>query len=243
VTADKQTVFRRPGFVFGWTKENSKGMGMRRVAALGAGLAITLTAFGSFAADQPAATQASAQAPASAAKPAAKPDANPDALNMVPPAGPGVFSSQKKGADGLHLTVTGHKFTSRAEAENYLAWQAAQQTEAQKATWFTFTEARAKTDTVAAPKRDPKGPHFSFHMENWRPMWRYKMKGDTAWKSWSPFSGAAFFADGKDPKTVTDFEVSADITVHKGPMDDLNPLAFEAGPVSDLLINQVSPPQ
>jgi hypothetical protein len=149
---------------------------------------------------------------------------------------------QKKGA-GLQLTVTGHKFTSRAEIENYLAWQAAQQTEAQKGIWFTFTEARVKGDTVAAPKRDPKGPHYSFHMENWRPMWRYKMKGDTAWKSWSPFSGAAFFADGKDPKTVTDFEVSADITVHKGPMDDLNPLAFEAGPVSDLLINQVSPPQ
>src|SRR3569833_27478 len=134
-------------------------MGMRRVAALGAGLAITLTAFGSFAADQPAATQASAQAPASAAKPAA----NPDALNMVPAAGPGVFSAQKKGA-GLQLTVTGHKFTSRAEIENYLAWLAAQQTEAQKGTWFTFTEVHAKGDTVAAPKRDPKGPHFSFHL-------------------------------------------------------------------------------
>ena len=78
---------------------------MRRVAALGfglgAGLAITLTAFGSFAADQPAATQASAQS-ASAAKPAAKPDANPDALNMVPAAGPGVFSAQKKGATGFN---------------------------------------------------------------------------------------------------------------------------------------------
>ncbi len=219
---------------------------MRRVAALGAGLAITLTAFGSFAAEPatpaPASAQSAAPALASAAKPAAKPASNPDALNMVPPAGPGVFAVQKKGAE-LQLTVTGHKFTSRAEIENYLAWQAAQQTEAQKATWFTFTEARAKGDTVPVPKRDPKGPHYSFHMENWRPMWRYKMKGDTAWKSWSPFSGAAFFADGKDPKTVTDFEVSADITVHKGPMDDLNPLAFEAGPVSDLLINQVSPPQ
>ena len=154
MTADKHTV--RPVLVFGRTKENSKGMGMRRVAALGAGLAITLTAFGSFAADQPAATQASASAQASAAKPAAKPDANPDALNMVPPAGPGVFAVQKKGADGLHLTVTGHKFTSRAEVENYLAWQAAQQTEAQKATWFTFTEGRAKGDTVGRPSAIPK---------------------------------------------------------------------------------------
>ena len=199
---------------------------------LGAGFAImvVLTASGAFAAEPANVQQASA----------AKPD--PDALNMVPPAGPGVFSVQKKGA-GLHLSVTGHKFTSRAEIENYLAWRAAEGTEAQKATWFTFTEARAKGDTVPVPKRDPNGKRYSFHMENWRPVWRYKMTGDTAWKSWSPFSGVAFFADGKDPKTVTDFEVSADITPHKGPMDDLNPLGFEAGPVSDLLISQVSPPQ
>ena len=48
---------------------------------------------------------------------------------------------------------------------------------------------------------------------------------------------------GGDPKTVTDFEVSADIVLHKGTMDDANPLAFDASAVSDLLVNQVSPPQ
>jgi hypothetical protein len=37
--------------------------------------------------------------------------------------------------------------------------------------------------------------------------------------------------------------VSADIVLHKGQMDDANPLAFEAGAVSDLLINPVSPPE
>lgn len=213
---------------------------MKRVTALGAGLAITLGLAPALA-QAPAAPPPAAQAtPASAAKASADADS---LVGMVPPAGPGVFSMQKKGANGLHLTVTGHKFTSRAEIENYLAWRAAEETAAQKGTWFTFTEARAKSDTVPAPKRDPNGKHYSFRMENWRPVWRYKMKGDSDWKTWSPFSGAAFFADGKDPKTVTDFEVSADITVHKGPMDDLNPLAFEAGPVSDLLISQVSPPQ
>jgi len=164
-----------------------------------------------------------------------------DLSKMVPPAAPGVFSVQKKGA-GLHLVVTGHKFTSRSDIENYLAWRAAEQTLANKGSWFTFTEARTATDKIGAPKRDPKGKRYAFRMENWRPVWRYKMQGDNAWKTWSPYSGAAFFAEGKDPKTVTDFEVSADITVKNGPMDDLNPLAFEAGPVSDLLISQVSPP-
>jgi hypothetical protein len=78
-------------------------------------------------------------------------------------------------------------------------------------------------------------------MDYWRPVWRYKTSGSPTWKSWSPFAGAAFISD--DPKTITDFEVSADIVLHKGPMDDANPLAFEAGAVSDLLINQVSPPE
>jgi len=42
---------------------------------------------------------------------------------------------------------------------------------------------------------------------------------------------------------MTDFEVSADILLHKGAMNDADPLAFEAGAVSDLLVNQVSPPE
>jgi len=211
---------------------------MSRVAVLATGFVISF-ALASFCG--PVLAQAPAAAPAKA--PAA-PAASSDLLaNMVPAAGPGVFKMEKKGANGLHLTVTGHKFTSRAEIENYLAWRAADETRKAKGAWFTFTEARARGDTVAVPKRDANGKRYSFRMENWRPVWRYKMTGDTAWKTWSPFTGVAFFADGKDPKTVTDFEVSADITVQNGPMDDLNPLAFEAGPVSDLLISQVSPPQ
>jgi hypothetical protein len=165
-----------------------------------------------------------------------------ETLPMVPPAGPGVYSQQKKGAAGFRLVVTGHKFTSRDEVEKYLAYRAAELTMAQKANWFTLTETRVKTDTAEVPKRDQGGKRYSFRMEYWRPVWRYKLAGDTAWKNWSPFSGAAFFADGVDPKTIAAFEVSADITLRSGPMDDANPLAYEAGAVSDLLVNQVSPP-
>ena len=78
-------------------------------------------------------------------------------------------------------------------------------------------------------------------MKYFRPVWRYKVNESAAWTRWSPFSGAAFIS--ADPKTVTDFEVSAEIVVHKGPMDDADPLAFEARAVSDLLVNQVSPPK
>ena len=180
-----------------------------------------------------------AEAPAPA-KPAAT-AAPADTLPMVPPAKPGVFTATKKGATGYHLVVVGHKFSTRSDIEKYLAWRAAELTMEQKSNWFTFVESRTKTDTAPVPKRDPAGLRYSFRMDYWRPVWRYKTSGNPAWQSWSPFAGAAF--PTVDPKTITDFEVSADIVLRQGQMDDANPLAFEAGAVSDLLINQVSPPE
>jgi len=205
---------------------------MKRQAGIILGSMTLLTAFGQALA---------ADAPAPATPPQAPPAQVSDNQPMVPPAAAGVFSVQKKG-NRLHLVVTGHKFTTRADIEKYLAYRAAELTLEQKGTWFTFVEARAKGDSVPVPKRDPSGPRYSFRMEYWRPVWRYKTTGNAAWMNWSPFSGAAFFADGKDPKTISDFEISADIVVHKGQMYDTQPLGYEAGAVSDLLINQVSPP-
>jgi hypothetical protein len=42
---------------------------------------------------------------------------------------------------------------------------------------------------------------------------------------------------------VTAYEVSADIVLHKGMVAATNPLAFDAGALSDFLVNQVAPPQ
>jgi hypothetical protein len=156
-----------------------------------------------------------------------------------PPA-PGVFAARKAGA-ALHLTVTGHAFTSRGALENYLAYRAAERTLAGKMQWFTFTEHRAKGDTVPAPKGDPAGPRFSFRMDYFRPLWRFKLAGAPQWKSWSPFSGQPFPIS--DPKAVTDYQLSADIVMHKGMVDDVSPLAFDAGALSDYLINQVEAPK
>ena len=205
---------------------------MKRTIQIAFGLA-AFCALGasSFAADPPGAQASAAQAPAA-----------PADAPMVPPAKPGVFTATKKGATGYHLVVIGHKFTSRDDIEKYLAWRAADLALSDKGSWFTFTQARAKTDKVPAPKRDPAMPRHSFQMANFQPVWRYKTKGAADWKSWSPYSGAAFFADGTKADDITDFEASADIVVRKGVMDDADPLGYEAGAVSDLLINQVSPP-
>ena len=164
----------------------------------------------------------------------------PQTPPMVAPAKPGVFTATKKGLTGYHLVVAGHNFTSREAIEHYLAYRAAMLTQEQKSSWFTLTETRAKGDTVPANKPDPGGLRYSFRMAYWRPVWRFKTAGSPAWQSWSPFSGAAFPVT--DAKSVTDFEASADIVLHKGQMNDADPLAYEAGAVDDWLVNQVSPP-
>jgi hypothetical protein len=192
------------------------GLGLM-IAAWGAGSSV-------LAADAPAASPAAdAQSP------------------QVPPAASGVFTAQKRGAAGFHLFVTGHTFTSRDAIEKYLAYRAAELAKAEHGDWFTLVEKRAKGDTAPVPKTDPAGPRFSFRMEYWRALWRYKTDASPAWKSWTPFSGGAFFAG--DPKTVTAYEVSADIVLHKGMMTGTNPLTFDADALSDFLVNQVSPPQ
>ena len=153
-------------------------------------------------------------------------------------AAPGVFAVKRAGTM-LHLTVTGHDFTSRAALENYLAFRAAEATIASKFQWFSLVEHRAKGDTVPVPKGDPAGPRFSFRMEYFRPQWRWRAAGEKAWHSWSPFSGQAF----PDMKGASDYQLSADIVLHKGMVDDVSPLAFDASAVSDYLINQVEAPQ
>lgn len=150
---------------------------------------------------------------------------------------PGVFTMKKTGA-ALHLTVTGHSFTSRAALENYLAFRAAEATLDAKMQWFSVTEHRAKGDTVPVPKGDAAGPRFSFRMDYFRPQWRWRTAGAKAWSNWSPFSGKPF----PDLKGA-DYEVSADIVMHKGMVDDVSPLAFDAGALSDYLINQVEAPK
>src|SRR5215208_4784464 len=131
----------RLDFIF-FKKENRVGS-MKR--SIGTGIVLAALCVGTSFAQTPPAKPAPTPAPAS------------DTLPMVPPAKPGVFTAQKKGANGYHLVVVGHKFATRDDVEKYLAYRAAELTMEQKASWFTLTETRAKTDTAPVPKRDPAG--------------------------------------------------------------------------------------
>ena len=162
-----------------------------------------------------------------------------DAASFGPAApGPGVFTVKRAG-ERLHLAVSGHALSGPKDVEMYLAYQAAAQTLAARYSWFTFIMPRGSK--LAMPKPDPAGARYSFRMEFFRPAWRYKTAAG-GWKSWNPAAGTSFL-DGTDPAAVTQFTVAADVQMHKGMVDDANPLAFDGSALSDFLINQVSPPK
>ena len=190
-----------------------------------------------------AAPAAPAAAPAAPATPAPPPPA-PPVPQVKPPATPadlaaGNFTATKASGDRYELKVTGSQLTSRTDVEHYMLYRAAQFAMENKAIWFELVEQRAKTDKVPLLARDPDGPRFSYRLDNWRPVWRLKAAGDTKWQAWSPFSGEPF--PGGEEKSGHDFEVVATVILHKGQTDGVNPLAFEAGAVSDFLVNQVAP--
>lgn len=184
----------------------------------------------------------SAAPPATTPAPGSQPPLPANSSPEVPAAAPGVFTMTKKGGSSLHLTVTGHTFTSRDAIEKYLAYRAAAATMSEHASWFLLVEHRMKGDSVPMPKKDPSGMRYSFRLAYFQPTWRFKTASSPNWKTWSPFSGKPFFADGLDPKSITAYEASVDIQLRKGMMEDDNPLAFEADALSDFLVNQVSPP-
>ena len=154
--------------------------------------------------------------------------------------GTGIFTVKRQG-ERLHLVLSGHALSARKDAEMYLAYQAAAQTLVAHDAWFTFIEHRTKASKASASKPDPTGMRYSFRLDFFRPDWRYKT-ATGGWKSWSPFAGTSFLG-GTDPATVTQFELTADIQLHKGMLEDANPLAFDGSALSDFLVNQVFPPK
>lgn len=142
----------------------------------------------------------------------------------------------------MQLLLNGRTLGSQSDVEMYLAYQTATQTMAAHYDWFTFIERRGKGGNLPVPKTDPNGARYSFRMEYFRPAWRYKTSLKSPWKDWNRFSGAAFLG-GTDPAAVTQFEVTADVVLHKGMLDGADPLAFDGSALSQYLVNQVSPPK
>ena len=192
-------------------------------------------------------TSAQAAVPSPSAPPAVAqpPRGRPEPVVPVTPAATaeelaaGNFTATRKAERRYTVVVAGTMLSTRAEVETYMLFRAAQFALQNGYSWFELVEARSRGDKVPALVRDPEGPRFSFRIPHWRPVWRLKAEGSNDWRTWSPFSGDPFpvEAGGK----VAAYEVTADIVLHKGMTDGVNPLAFEADALVDFLLYQVKP--
>jgi hypothetical protein len=138
------------------------------------------------------------------------------------------LSVQKISPTSFRLVLTGQAGPSRGVVENRLADEAAKLTLQQHGQWFVAVEPAVNGWTP--PSADPLGKRFSFRMENWRPSWRFKAEKD--WSNGPPAAGSA----------VTAYEVRADIVVHQGRFDGVEPLGYDAAMLDDYLRDQVAVP-
>ncbi len=140
------------------------------------------------------------------------------------------------------VTFAGNTMTKRETVEGYLLFRAAELTLQNGDDWFAMvdrqTDAKSRTYVQPDPFYHPwYGPGFGY----WRPAWRYRGRG-FAWRTWDPWFGDPFFADGVDVQTIQNFEASAEIVTHKGakPADD--PRAFDAHAVVENLKPKIQYP-
>jgi hypothetical protein len=140
----------------------------------------------------------------------------------------GGYSELRVEDNRYRVTFAGNSLTSRQTVEGYLLYRAAELTVEQGFDWFAIVDRNTDVDRRTYVDSDPffspwYGPGYGY----WRPSWRY-YGGGYGWRSWDPYWGSPFWGDSIDVRTVTKFEASAEVIMHRGakPADD--PRAFDA---------------
>ncbi len=140
----------------------------------------------------------------------------------------GGYSELRVEDNRYRVTFAGNSLTSRQTVEGYLLYRAAELTVEQGFDWFAIVDRNTDVDRRTYIDSDPffspwYGPGYGY----WRPSWRY-YGGGYGWRSWDPYWGSPFWGDSIDVRTVTKFEASAEVIMHRGakPADD--PRAFDA---------------
>ena len=154
----------------------------------------------------------------------------------------GGFSEQQIESNRFRVTFSGNSLTSRETVEGYLLYRAAELTTQQGYDWFTLvdrnTEADRRTYIDADPFYSPwYGPSYGY----WRPYWSYYGAG-YGWRGWDPYWGSPFWGGSADVRTVTKFQASAEIMLHKGAKPADEPRAFDARAVMDNLGPRIQRP-
>jgi hypothetical protein len=154
----------------------------------------------------------------------------------------GGYSETRIEPDRWRVTFAGNSMTKRETVEGYLLFRAAELTLQNGYDWFAIVDRHTERDARTYVEPDPLyspwyGPGFGY----WRPSWRFRGRG-FGWRTWDPWFGDPFWADGVDIRTVQKFEASAEIVTHKGAKPPSDPRAFDARAVVDNLRPRIQYP-
>lgn len=154
----------------------------------------------------------------------------------------GGYSETRIEPDRWRVTFAGNSMTKRETVEGYLLFRAAELTVQNGYDWFAIVDRHTERDARTYVEPDPLyspwyGPGFGY----WRPSWRFRGRG-FGWRTWDPWFGDPFWADGVDIRTVQKFEASAEIITHRGAKPPGDPRAFDARAVVDNLRPRIQYP-
>lgn len=147
----------------------------------------------------------------------------------------GGYAEQQIETNRFRVSFSGNSLTSRETVEGYLLYRAAELTVQQGFDWFSMAERNTEADRRTYIDPDPfyspwYGPGYGY----WRPYWSYYGAG-YGWRGWDPYWGSPFWGGGADVRTVTKYEASAEIMLHKGAKPADEPRAFDARAVMENL--------
>jgi hypothetical protein len=149
----------------------------------------------------------------------------------------GGYTNQRITENRYRVNFVGNSLTSRPTVENYLLYRAAELTTQQGFDWFAMADRQTDTNRNTYVDR-PYGPGAYGY---WGPSWRYRGRG-FGWRSWDPYRGDPFWGDTIDVHTVTSFEATAEIIMHRGPAPGDDRTAFDARSVLQNLGPEIQRP-
>jgi hypothetical protein len=139
------------------------------------------------------------------------------------------YSETQMEANRARVNFRGNSLTSRETVESLLLFRAAELTLARGFDYFVIATRNTDTRTRLQSYGSPYYPSF-YHWRVYSPRW--------GWRSWyDPFWDADV-----SYRQITQFEASAEITMHHGTKPADNPAAFDAREVQNNLRPAAAPP-
>jgi hypothetical protein len=168
--------------------------------------------------------------------------ATPYQPNVHGQATSGGYSEIRIEPDRWRVNFAGNGMTSRETVEGYLLFRAAELTLQNGGDWFAIVDRNTDSKSHSYVQPDPfYHPWYGAGFGYWRPSWRYRGHG-YGWRTWDPFYGDPFFANGYSVQTIESYEASAEIITHKGAKPAEDPRAFDAHAVVDSLKPKIQYP-